>query len=116
MFVPNTTCDLYVRGEQINNFGKFEFAAKKVVRCAVVSLDIKTVKSSVRADTSGSRGQAEQPEGDARLLFPKTSTIKVGDAVYKDGYWLEVIGVQPRHHVSGPVDHIQVEFRYRQAV
>lgn len=117
MFIPNTRCALYVRSAVADNFGKYTFAAPLSVPCSIVYLDVKVAKSSVRADTSGSRGQADQVQGDARILFPKTvSTIKPGDVVFKDGKWIEVIEVEPRRTAIGGIDHYQAEFRVGQAV
>jgi hypothetical protein len=111
MFFPNTRCDLYSRKAVTNNFGKPTYASKVSVPCAVLYLDVAVAKSSVRADTSGTRGQAEQEQGDAAMLFPKRMALKVGDVVFKDDKWLEVTECEPRRDVLGKLDHHQVIFR-----
>lgn len=116
MFIPNTTCDLYSKLTTTNNFGRHGFAPKRTVKCSVIFLDITVQKSSVRADTSGSRGQADQTQGDARLLFPKVLTLKLGDVIFKDGHWLEVIEYNPMRDVLGHIDHNQAEFRKHEVV
>ncbi len=111
MFFPNTRCDLYSRKAVKNNFVKPTYTGRISVPCAVIYLDVTVAKSSVRADTSGSRGQAEQEQGDAMLLFPRNLKLKLGDVVFKDDKWLEVIECEPRRDVLGKLDHHQITFR-----
>lgn len=110
MFLPNTRADLYRRSTESNNFGKHEYSTRKSVPCSVIYLNVASKKSSVRADTSGSRGQADQMEGDARFCFPLYVALQIGDAVFKDDTWLEIIEIEPRRNVLGQLDHNQVEF------
>lgn len=111
MFFPNTKCDLYRRSTTSDNFGRYHYADKVSAPCAVIFLDVTIQKSSVRADTSGSRGQAEQFQGDAMILFVKRQAITEGDVIFIDGRWLEVIEVEPRRNVLGKLDHLQVVLR-----
>lgn len=111
MFIPNTKCDLHRRSTSRDNFGRFNYHPKVKAPCAVIFLDVTIQKSSVRADTSGSRGQAEQFQGDAMLLFPKNLAITEGDVTFIDNRWLEVIEVEPRRNVLGKLDHLQVVLR-----
>lgn len=82
----------------------------------MISYDLARTKTTVRADSSGTRGRGEHLEGVARFLFPKTVTIKRGDKVYKDDYWLEVIEIHKRYDVSGTIDHIEVDFNRTEPV
>jgi hypothetical protein len=116
MFIPNTTCDLYVRTDTADNFGNFTYLPVQTVKCAMIDLSLIVQKSSVRADTSGSRGQVEQQQGDAMFLFPKTVSIKLGDVIFKDGFWLEAIQAYPRRNLLGRLDHYQVTFWKADAV
>lgn len=111
MFFPNTHADLYVRSANANNFGRFTYTKRKGVPCAIVYLNVSAQKSSVRADTSGSRGQADQMQGDARILIPKTLVVEEGDVFFKDRLWLEVIEAEPRRNVLGQLDHYQIELK-----
>lgn len=79
------------------------------VKCAVVKLPISREKSSVRADSSATRGAAHELTGDARLLFPITLDINTGDKVVIAGISLRVVGVHPRFTVVGVHHHNQVE-------
>lgn len=111
MFIPNTFADFYRRSNTADNFGRFTFAPKRSIPCAIIHLNVSAKKSSVRADTSGSRGQAEQMEGDARFLTPVYAPVEEGDVFFKDDLWLEVIEVEPRRNLLGVLDHNQIELR-----
>lgn len=111
MFIPNTRVDFYARSSKANNFGRYTYAQKRTIPCGIVALNVGARKSSVRADTSGSRGQAEQMEGDGRILVPVYVKIAEGDAIYADGVWLEVNAVEPRRTVLGQLDHYQIELQ-----
>lgn len=112
MFIPNTTADVYRRivGD-LDLFGRESFAPKETLPCGVVTYDVKVLKSSVRADTSASRGQAEQEEGIARFLFLPQSNLKQGDVIKKDGMSFEVIEVHIRRNVLGKIDHHEVDMK-----
>lgn len=110
-FRPNTTCDIYRKaGDDI--YGSIQYETKpRKTPCAVVTYDLATAKSSVRADTSGTRGRSDALEGVARFLFPRMVEIQTGDRVEKDGFTLEVIEVHPRRTVQGGLDHLEVDMR-----
>lgn len=82
----------------------------------MVAYDLSRLKTTVRADSSGSRGRGEHLEGVARFLFPKTVDINRGDKVFKDDYWLEVIEKHPRYSVAGVLDHWEIDFERTEAV
>lgn len=109
LFRPNTTCKFYSRSAGYDVYGKTTFAAGRVTPCAVVSYDLSRMKSSVRVDSSGSRGRADELAGVARFLFPKTITVNRGDIVQKDNYWLRVIEIHPRYGVDGRLDHLEID-------
>jgi len=111
LFRPNTTCLLRRRGATANVYGKYTFSAGVTVPCAVVTYDLATQKSSVRADSSGSRGRALELAGIARFLFPTTVQVQRGDLIFKDNVWLEVIEIHPRRGVDGRHDHNEVDMK-----
>lgn len=112
MFNPNNTCVLRKATATLDVRGERTYLPpKRGVPCAVVSLDLLIDKTSVRADSSGSRGRAEEQQGDALLLFPTYVTIANLDIVEVDGVTLEVISVFPRRNVLGQLDHFEVKGR-----
>jgi hypothetical protein len=111
MFRPNTFCMVSRRSLVADLYGSYTFTAPQQTACAVVTYDLSTHKTSVRADSSASGGRAEHLAGVARFLFPKNVVISRGDRVTKDNFLLEVIEVHPRRSVLGPIDHIEVDMR-----
>lgn len=109
MFLPNTRCSLYRRSLQTDRRGEYVYAPPATVPCSVVALGLMTEKTSVRADSSGSRGKAQEEQGDAMILFPTYITVKEGDLVQVEGEGLEIVAVFPRRDVLGRLDHIEVK-------
>lgn len=108
LFRPNTTCLLQRRGATPDVYGKYTYSAAVTVPCAVVTYDISTQKSSVRADSSGTRGRAFEQAGMAKFLFPRAVACDRGDVVTKDGYTLRVVEVHQRYGVDGRHDHNEI--------
>lgn len=118
MFRPNMTCTLYRaarEGETVTYdvWGQPTYSTPTgvTVDCAVISLDLELERSSVRADSSASRGRAEQMGGDAIMLFPTSVALDEKDIVFVEGRWLEIISVFQRRNVFGQHDHNEVVLR-----
>lgn len=108
MFIANVDCTIAPHaGNDV--YGKPKHGAPVKARCAMVKMAYDEKKTSVRADSSASRGNAEEIVADARLLFIKTTVIQMDDLVTVAGYQLRVIGVFPRYTVQGRLDHWQVD-------
>jgi hypothetical protein len=112
MFLPNTSCTLHSRTDTQDIYGTYTFLPPKLkVPCGVTQMDLVVKKTSVRADSSASRGRAEEEIGLARLLFSKTVVIREGDVVEILGQVIEVSRIFPRLDILGQLDHVQVDFR-----
>ncbi len=109
LFRPNTTCTVYRPEGEMDIYGEKTFDTGTTTPCAVVSYDLSRMKSTVRADSSGSRGRGEELVGVARFLFPSSVTMERGNKVYKDSFWLEVTEIHPRYSVAGNLDHWEVD-------
>lgn len=108
MFIPNVSCRVTPLTAARDSFGAPVFGASRSGRCSVVKLTGSTAKTSVRTDSSGSGGNADEFLYDAVLLFLKNETIKANDLVEIGGAKLKVISVQPRYDVMGKLDHKEV--------
>jgi hypothetical protein len=108
MFIPNTHCHLYRRSATTDRRGEYTFAEPVPTPCSIVDIGLKVDKTSVRADSSGSRGKADEEQGDARLLFPTYITIREGDIVEVDDEGLVIVGIYRRRNVLGQLDHLDV--------
>jgi hypothetical protein len=109
MFRPNTKCLLLRRRSTRNIFGKTMFATPTSVPCSVVKLELAAETSSVRADSTASRGAAEQEEAAAVFLFPANMRISINDVINYGSFQIRVTKLIPRNNVAGKLDHIQVE-------
>lgn len=107
MFRPNTFCFVKER-TGFDAWGKETHGNRRRVRCSVVRLKSSRVKTSVRADSSASRGRGQEIESDSILLLPPSVEIKTGDLIEIMGLTLEVVGIEIRLNIMGRHDHNEV--------
>jgi hypothetical protein len=92
-----------------DRYGKAVYYTPVKTPCSVVKLEVSSVASSVRADSSASRGAAEQEEAAANLLFPPNVKIAIDDIVVVANVRLRITMTHQRFHaVTGSLDHIEV--------
>ena len=109
MFSPNTTGVLYRKtGKDL--YSAPTYGAARTVGCSIIHRNPKIAKTPVRADSSASRGNAEEELSISKILFPKTIRPVDEDKFVISGIALRVIGVQERRNVFGEVDHYEVDF------
>lgn len=111
MFIPNNTALLHRVSAHRDTRGERTYARPVRVPCGVVTLALEIGKTSVRADSSGSRGRAEEQQGTARILFPTYIKIAELDMIQVEEETLEVIQIVPRRHILGHLDHYEVDLR-----
>lgn len=109
MHRPNLTAILTPYTGVSDVYGKKQYLNPRKIRCSIIRLEQGTEKSSVRADSSGSRGYAREQMTEARLLVPYSEKIKEGDKLEVLGFKLTVQSVWPRITVRGVPDHWQVD-------
>jgi hypothetical protein len=109
MFLPNTTGLLTHKTGQ-DRFAQATYAEPKTVPCGIVHLNKAAAKTSVRTDSSASRGNAEEQVSVAKILFPITVAIVAGDKFEIQGITLRVLTIEPRLDVLGRHDHNEVDF------
>ena len=112
---PRNRCWIRRRTEKYDGQGRpIHSTRSQKSRCAIVWLYGAEDKTTVRADSSASRGRAEETLADARLLFLPTTDINLGDVVevqVKGGsnVKVEVKRIFRRPDVAGVIHHIDVE-------
>jgi len=115
MFRPNLWC--HVRRKTGRDlFGQAAFGNPIKVPCAVVHLQPKVEDTAVRADSSASRGVAEETVIQATLLFPVSFMPILDDIISISGLLLEVSFVEPRYRVTGMLDHYEVKCTLKESV
>lgn len=109
MFIPNTHCRITDMNGRFDVHGNPVPGAIRTVQCAVVKIAETRVKTSVRTDSSASRGFAHESSVSARLLFLAGEVICEGDLIEFRNYKLKVTGVSPMYSVNGAPDHNQID-------
>ena len=108
-FYPNTTAKLS-RQTGLNVHSEPTFSDPVTVECGIVNLNAQAKQTSVRADSSASRGAAEETVIVAKILFLPKAYPAIGDKVELHGMTLRCNAVQPRVAVSGILDHFECLF------
>lgn len=108
MFRPNLKCEV-ATVVSTDIYGKRLYSDWTTVPFGVVKLEESSGKTSVRTDSSASRGSAQEITTDARLLFPAYVALKQGDRIRHGNFNLTVVSVAPRYNVLGRLDHWQVD-------
>lgn len=111
MFRPNVPCNIIKMDGEKTLYGESRPGTLISTRCGVVRLEVGALKTTVRADASASRGNAEEKVAQSRLLFDHTESISPGDKVEVGSFELEVESVFPRYTVNGLLDHLQVDLK-----
>lgn len=112
MFRPNKNCILHKSSGKTDVYGMPMPGLKYKERCSVVKMNIKSAKSAVRADTSATRGNAQELETDTVLLLPKSSKAQIDDNIEMIGHQFRIVAIQPRFDVNGNLDHYEVGCTY----
>ena len=108
MFRANLKCEVSLMTGS-DGYGKRTYGDWTTARFAIVKLERSSRKTSVRTDSSGSRGYAQDIEADARFLFHSETVLTPGDRVRFGSVMFTVVSVFPRHRVTGEFDHYQVD-------
>lgn len=91
--------------------GRPIWGGETTIRVAIVTLRNSIERSSVRADSSASRGRAEETRADGVVLVPPEIAVKVSDRLHLLGATYEITSVFPRHGLEGALGHTQVELK-----
>lgn len=81
---------------------------------AVVNAKRQQEKTSVRADSSASRGMADEiTTGLGRILVARHESIEIGDVFSFDGDSYDVNSKHVRRSVFGEIDHFECDLEVR---
>lgn len=109
MFHPNSVGLLYVlEGRDVHT--REIWSEPKTVRFSPIDLENSTQKTTVRADSSASRGKSESsvsPGGKA--LFPKNVAVEIGYRFEFEGMSFMISSKHVRRSVFGRVDHVECD-------
>lgn len=113
MFQPNLDAELRKKAGR-DLFGKESFGEPIPIRCGVVDMAALMDQTSVRADSTGSRGAAQELVLQSKILVPEGTPVDQGDLLVVLGFTVEVIGVHPRVDTQGNTDHLELRAKIRQ--
>lgn len=109
MFTPNAQ-GLIARTIGYDLHGRETFGPTRVCPCGIVSLSTGSQKTSVRADSSASRGAADEIAAQkARILIPSFVSVGIGDRFTFEGQKFRISAVHPRRSVIGDLDHFECD-------
>ena len=103
----NVTC--WVKPRQGSDaYGQPIFGKTRRTVCAVIKLTTSRQKSTVRVDSSGSVGHADEEVADIVLLMDKNEDIAFDDVLIIGGVSGRVSSVRQRYDAMGRLDHLEV--------
>jgi len=108
MFRPNQNCTIRRSSSKTDVYGQPLPGSTVSERCAIVKLNVQNMKSSVRADTTASRGTAQEKQVEALILLDPKTVASIDDIMEVHGVVLRIVSMFPRHSVSGQLDHYEV--------
>ncbi|MBA8881725.1 hypothetical protein [Phyllobacterium myrsinacearum] len=108
MYRPNQTVKWSKRiGRDVYN--RTSFAKAIDIGCAIVTLQRSSQQTTVRADSSGSRGAADEVVAKTKILVGATARISRGDLFLINDENYTVINLHPRFTVHGKHDHTEID-------
>ena len=113
MFRPNLTGHVE-RRRGFDAYGQAIVSAPVPIRFAMVNLRQRGGKTTVRTDSSASRGTSDEITTDlGRILVGKIYSIEIGDIFSFDGFSYDVSSKHVRRAITGQVDHFECELELR---
>lgn len=108
MFRPNQIGRLYrLTGRDVHS--RPSYAAPIDCPFAPVSLSVKTNKTNVRADSSASRGSADELIARTRILIIPQIEPKFEDSFEFKNTRYRIAAIHPRYTVTGELDHYEAD-------
>lgn len=108
MFIANVPCWITPVSKDSNLYGERGKGERKRELCGVVRLRDEVKHTTVRADSSASRGYAEEFTTDNKILLVKTTRAVLHSKLEVSGVTMRVLSMFPRYNVQGELDHYEV--------
>lgn len=89
-------------------YGETTFTAARPSKCMVVKLTRGKADSTVRTDSGGTRGHADELVADAKLLVSATEIIAPDDVIVVNGVSIIVMTIKYQYDTQGKLDHLQI--------
>lgn len=108
MFRPNQVGKL-LKNTGYDKYAQVKFADPIDCPFAVVSLLSRADKTNVRADSSASRGSADEILSKVKILIVPTIKPGFDDVFIFNDTKHRITGVHPRYTVTGTLDHYEAD-------
>jgi len=112
MFRANKNCVIHAASGKTDVYGMPLPGPRYKERCAVVKMNVMSAKSAVRADTSATRGNAQELQTDTVLLLSRTTMARINDNIELMGFQFKVTEIHPRFDLLGDLDHYEIGCTY----
>ena len=106
LFNPNNTC-VIIKNTGYNMYGESQRKERITEPCALLNAETAIKKSSVRADSSASRGNAQEMIADYWLILLPTTCAEEDDLVEINGVQAKIFKLVPRFSLYGEHDHTE---------
>lgn len=107
-FRPNQLCWVSQQRET-NVYGEPVYDEPYLHEIGIVKLVGGADKTSVRSDSSASRGASEESLAMSKILFSKRRNPGVGSKVGYGAFTMRIAQVHPRYSVYGQLDHYECD-------
>lgn len=107
IFTPKNRC-MVIKNGGTDLYGMPKPGIRHIEKCSIVKLLVGNEKSSVRADSSASRGNAMELEADGVFLMATTTKAQVDDLIELGANQLRVMGFHPRYNAAGVLHHYEM--------
>jgi hypothetical protein len=108
MFIPNADCTI-IRPGVYDDYGRPVDGPSTPWRCSIISLDLLSIKTSVRADAAATRGSARELESAVELLFAPNTDIDLDYIIEVGGARVRVVAINRQYNTFGEFDHFEVK-------
>lgn len=109
MFIPNNYCFIQRRSASANAYGEYSYGPKERIQYGLVRYDLKVEDSTVRADSSATRGNVKEYHASGKILVPAKVKPNWGDIFIIEGQIFKAKEVEPRFSIMGNLDHYEVD-------
>lgn len=108
LFNPNRTC-VIIKNVGYNIYGEPERTQRITEKCALLEDGRSIKQSSVRADSSASRGNALETVADYWFILMPDTKAELDDLIEIDGVQVKIVEISPRFSLYGVKDHVEAK-------
>lgn len=101
-----TPCKIYSKTSN-DLYGQPVYSDSRNSVCGVVKLTSGSQSSTVRTDSGGTRGHADELVANAKLLLSVKDNIVLGDVIEVNSIKIRVTGLKFGYGINGKIDYVE---------